>query len=65
MTSVEVLEQISIVTPLAVRFRDEATLGFICRQLGLNPAGYVKLVKASIERLATSKVLWRIKDAEG
>jgi hypothetical protein len=41
-------------------YGDEATLGFICRQLGLNPAGYVKLVKASIERLATSKVLWKI-----
>jgi hypothetical protein len=41
-------------------YGDEATLGFICRQLGLNPAGYVKLVKASVERLATSKVLWRI-----
>ncbi len=29
MTSVTVLEQISIVTPLAVVFRDEATLGFL------------------------------------
>jgi hypothetical protein len=41
-------------------YGDEATLGFICRQLGLNPAGYVKLVKTSIERLATTKVLWKI-----
>ena len=41
-------------------YGDEATLGFICRQLGLNPAGYVKLIKASVERLATTKVLWKI-----
>ena len=38
---------------------DEATYGYICRQLGLNPAGYVKLVRSSVERLATSKVLWK------
>ena len=41
-------------------YGDEATLGFICRQLGLNPSGYVNLVKASVERLATSKVVWQI-----
>lgn len=41
-------------------YGDEATLGFICRQLGLNPSGYVNLVKASLERLATSKVVWQI-----
>jgi len=39
---------------------DEATYGYICRQLGLNPAGYVKLVRSSVERLATSKVLWKL-----
>ena len=38
---------------------DEATYSYVCRQLGLNPAGYVKLVRSSIERLATSKVLWK------
>lgn len=41
-------------------YGDEATLGLICRQLGLNPSGYVNLVKASVERLATSKVVWQI-----
>lgn len=41
-------------------YGDEATLGFICRQLGLNASGYVTLVKASLERLATSKVVWKI-----
>lgn len=38
---------------------DEATYSYICRQLGLNPAGYVRLVRSSVERLATSKVVWR------
>lgn len=41
---------------------DEATLGFVCRQLGLNPAGYAKLIRSSLERLATTKVLWKIND---
>ena len=38
---------------------DEATYGYICRQLGLHPGGYVKLVRSSVERLATSKVVWK------
>lgn len=37
---------------------DEATLGFICRQLGWT-RGFVNLVRASVERLMTTKVLWR------
>lgn len=49
-------------------FGDEATLGFICRQLGLS-RGFAGLVRSSVERLATSKVLMRshqtISDSSG
>lgn len=39
-------------------YGDEATLGFLCRQLGLN-RGYIGLVRSSIERLASAKVVMR------
>jgi hypothetical protein len=38
---------------------DEATLGFIARQLGMNPDGSVNDIRQSIERLATAKLVWR------
>jgi hypothetical protein len=37
---------------------DEATLGFIARQLGMNPDGCASMIRASIERLATAKIIW-------
>jgi hypothetical protein len=38
---------------------DEATLGFIARQLGMNPDGCAGMIRASIERLSTSKIVWK------
>jgi len=38
---------------------DEATLGFIARQLGMNPDGSVNDIRQSVERLATAKLVWR------
>lgn len=37
---------------------DEATLGFIARQLGMNPDGCAGMIRASIERLSTAKIIW-------
>ena len=44
---------------------DEATLGFDLQATRPEPRGYVKLVKASVERLATTKVLWKINNKNG
>jgi hypothetical protein len=38
---------------------DEATLGFIARQLGMNPDGCAGMIRASVERLSTSKIIWK------
>ena len=38
---------------------DEATLGFIARQLGMNPDGCAGMIRASIERLSTAKIIWK------
>jgi hypothetical protein len=38
---------------------DEATLGFVARQLGMNPDGCAGMIRASIERLATAKIIWK------
>ena len=40
---------------------NEATLGFIARQLGMNPDGCAGMVRASIERLSTAKIIWKKK----
>ncbi|HKV10081.1 MAG TPA: hypothetical protein VJ725_18215 [Thermoanaerobaculia bacterium] len=50
MTSVTVLERISIVTPLAVRLRDEATLGFVSGALAVavHPQGVPELARNGI-----------------
>lgn len=38
---------------------DEATLGFIARQLGMNPDGCAGMIRASVERLSTAKIIWK------
>lgn len=38
---------------------NEATFGFIARQLGMNPDGCAGMVRASIERLSTAKIIWK------
>jgi len=38
---------------------DEATLGYIAKQLGMHPEGATNLIKSSIMRLATAKVVWK------
>jgi hypothetical protein len=38
-----------------------ATLGYIARQLGMHPDGATGLIRASIQRLATTKVVWKKK----
>jgi hypothetical protein len=38
---------------------DEATLGFMARQLGMNPDGCAGMIRASIERLSTAKIIWK------
>jgi hypothetical protein len=39
---------------------DKATLGYIARQLGMHAEGSTRLIKASLERLATAKVQLKI-----
>lgn len=38
---------------------DTATLGYIARQLGMHPDGATGLIRSSILRLATTKVVWK------
>jgi len=40
---------------------DTATLGYIARQLGMHPDGATGLIRSSIQRLATTKVVWKRK----
>ncbi len=43
---------------------DHATLGSIARQLGMHPEGATRLIKASIERLSTARVKFKLNEVE-
>jgi hypothetical protein len=43
---------------------DHATLGYIARQLGMHPEGATRLIKASIERLSTARVKFKLSEVE-
>ena len=43
---------------------DHATLGYIARQLGMHPEGATRLIKASIERLSTARVKFKLNEVE-
>jgi hypothetical protein len=41
---------------------DEATLGYVARQLGMHPEGATRLIRSSIERLSTARVKIKLSD---
>ena len=43
---------------------DEATLGYVARQLGMHPEGATRLIRSSIERLSTARVKIKLHDVD-
>jgi hypothetical protein len=43
---------------------DEATLGYVARQLGMHPEGATRLIRSSIERLSTARVKIKLSDVD-
>lgn len=43
---------------------DQATMGYIARQLGMHPEGATRLIRSSIERLSTARVKIKLHESE-